>query len=103
MATTYTWGIDSNGTSSDPIIRGTFTFAPGSLADGEYFLRINAVDLLGNASGWQTAFTFRLDTQAPAPVTGVTETNGLVSSDWGNIVTPIFHLGYFLLVQRNIT
>jgi hypothetical protein len=84
------WGADSNGTSSDPIVIGTFTFAPGSVVDGEYFLRINAVDQLGNTSGWQTAFTFRLDTQAPAPVPDVIETNGLVSSAWSNITFPSF-------------
>jgi hypothetical protein len=84
------WGLDSIGTSSDPIIIGTFTFAPGPVVDGEYFLRINAVDQLGNTSGWQTAFTFRLDTQAPAPVAGVIETNGLVSAAWGNISSPSF-------------
>ncbi len=84
------WGVDSNGTSSDPMIHGIFTFDPGSLVDGEYFLRINAVDLLGNTSGWQTAFIFRLDTQDPDPVTSVTETNDLVSSAWGNIASPTF-------------
>lgn len=84
------WGLVSNGTSSDPIIQGIFTFAPGLLADGEYFLRINSVDLLGNTSGWQTAFIFRLDTQDPGPVTSITEMNGLASSEWGNISSPSF-------------
>ena len=84
------WGLVSNGTSNDPIIQESFTFSPGLLSDGEYFLRINAIDLLGNTSGWQTAFTFRLDTQDPAPVTSVTELNGLAPSEWGNIATPSF-------------
>jgi hypothetical protein len=84
------WGLDPVGTSSEPIIQGIYTFTPGAVTDGEYFLRLNAVDLLGNTSGWQTTFIFRLDTLNPPPVSGVIETNGLLTSAWGNISNPSF-------------
>ncbi len=85
------WGNDPNGSSSDPIIRGVFSYSPGFQADGVYYLRINSIDLLSNASGWVTVYIFRLDTLNPDPVTTVTELNGFIPATWHNLPTPSFN------------
>lgn len=88
------WGADPNGTSLNPIIQGLFSFSPGFQSDGEYYLRINALDLLYNASGWQTIFIFKKDTIDPNPVTSASEINGLLPSQWNNNPTPTFNWNY---------
>ncbi len=83
------WGQDPNGTDTIP---GVSPFTPSAtpLSDGTYYLRATASDSLGNSTGWQTIFTFRLDTLDPDPVLSVTETNGIQSSEWGSVASPSF-------------
>ena len=88
------WGPDPNGTSLNPIIQGFFSFSPGFQPDGEYYIRINALDLLSNASGWQTIFIFKVDTLDPNPVTSATEISGLLPSEWNNNPSPAFNWNY---------
>ena len=51
------------------------------LPDGVYYWRVKAVDDAGNASAWTGAWTFRVDTTAPAVPTLVTLANGKVTMD----------------------
>ena len=82
--------------SGNPITSSSFTYTPdlgltpSDHVELQYDLSVVTIDQLGNASEMQTIFTFRIDTLDPDAVTSVTETNGLLSDDWGNITYPSF-------------
>jgi hypothetical protein len=59
---------------------------PEALADGAWYWHVEAVDLAGHHSGFQAAFTFTLDTQAPAIPALLQPAQGAVLAD----VTPDF-------------
>ncbi|GBR75637.1 hypothetical protein NO2_0291 [Candidatus Termititenax persephonae] len=67
--TTYNiyWGTLSGGTTAMTSVAAqnrTYT-ATNIYPDGTYYLRIQTVDAVGNASGWQTVHTYVLDSTAP--------------------------------------
>lgn len=84
----YYFGNDSNGTSTS-YETSTFVIDPPAQTDGSYYLRINAVDELANESGWQTIFTFLLDTSSPDDVVyPAVETHSIPESTWQGPADP---------------
>jgi hypothetical protein len=71
------WGTDSLGTGiSGTVYDPTASYDPDPVSAGSYFLRIQTVDRLGNASTWGTVFNFRFDDAVPSDPSGVTELVG---------------------------
>lgn len=82
------FGTDPNGTDT-PYTTGSYVVDPPAQTDGTYYLRINAVDELTNASGWQTIFTFLLDTDPPDDVVyPAVETHSIPEATWQGPADP---------------
>src|SRR5579872_1798076 len=63
---------------------GTFSIAPGTLADGSYTLTVTALDTLGNPAGTKT-ISFTIDAQAP--VVSITSQPAAASNNASPTVT----------------
>lgn len=64
------FGADPNGTNVQTVLTdngfgGYSGFAPGTLTDGQYYLRVRTWDKADNAAEWTTLFTLFLDTTPP--------------------------------------
>ncbi|MHC1730436.1 MAG: Ig-like domain repeat protein [Bacteroidales bacterium] len=87
------FGLDAEGTDlNNCLLRSTFSFfAPEPVnTSGEYFLRISAVDISGNASYWSTVFRFYYDNTPPTNPTTVTSSSGIASEEWNSFKYPGF-------------
>ncbi len=77
------WGRDPEGTT---VVTTTASavFAPGSQAEGIYYLRVRSVDMAGNAGAWGTLLTFQYDANAPEFAPGYTAMadSGVISGTW---------------------
>ena len=64
-------------------VTGT-SFTAENLADGEYYIRVQAIDHSGNASVWSSNSSVIVDTTAPSKVTGLRaiENSGIISLNW---------------------
>lgn len=83
------FGSEAEGTSSDYFITSDFSYDPGPLTDGIYYLRVQAVDNLNNTSAWKTLFVFKLDTDPPADVVyPAQETHTIPESTWQGLSSP---------------
>lgn len=88
----YYWGQDINGTSTE--FSASSTISPASVSEGISYLRIRAVDNMGNEEGvWSTIYTFQYDITDPAPPPGPSgELNGVMSNSWQSLITtPTFN------------
>jgi len=71
------WGTNSSGTSTTATVYDpTTAYDPAPVSSGTYYLRIQTVDLMGNAAGWNTLFTLKFDNEEPTDPSGVTELVG---------------------------
>lgn len=85
------WGSDPNGEAE--FFTAENQFAPEPVSEtGVYYLRIQAVDNLDNASEWKTAFIFRYDANTVNLDNLTTiERSGVLNDIWQNSITsPVF-------------
>ena len=85
-AVTYQLQVDDSADCLSPVVSETTLSssswtADAALPDGMYYWRVRAVDAAGNANAWASAWTFRVDTTAPAVPTLLTPANGKVTTD----------------------
>jgi hypothetical protein len=82
------FGSDPLGASA--VFTTATTYAPGTVSDGVYYLRLRTRGAAGNLSEWDTRFVFQCDTTAPANPNSVVETHGATSGNWAALATPAF-------------
>ncbi|MHC1733412.1 MAG: hypothetical protein AB9888_15445 [Bacteroidales bacterium] len=81
----YYWGQASNGACTN--ITTSTGYVPAPVSGGTYYFKYMAFDAAGNDGNCFTAFIFRYDATAPAPVTGLaTDSIGSITNVWQNTV-----------------
>jgi len=75
----YYWGTISDGTSPSFTIQSSLNSLNAN--SGTYYLRLQTIDLLGNAAPWDTFYIFKFDDIPPTTPKICMQTNGTTEND----------------------